>query len=248
MKKYALLLSYDGEGLLGWQKNRDLPTVEWILQNSLEKILQHSLSLEGASRTDAGVHALGQVVSFSTDKKGLDPSRLVLGCNALLPPSIRVRSCWPVSESFHPSLDSKEKEYHYSFCVAPVQLPLCRKYEWHIPCSLDWAVMKELAGRFEGTHDFGAFANQSVSGVRENTIRTLNSLSFDDLGEGRWKVRVCGKRFLYKMVRNLVGTLVYVGAGKLSLEEVLQGWKEGERKKLGITAPAHGLVLYRIVY
>ena len=240
-----LTLSYDGTEFLGWQESMDGNTIEKALRKTLEKIYQHSIHLQAASRTDRGVHADNQVVNYMTTKS-FHLSRLKISLNQLLPPSIRIVKIENTSNSFHPTLDAKTKHYHYSICLTAIQSPFRRYFSWHLPFPLHCNLMKKGAATLIGTHDFKAFANQQ-KGIKKDTICTL--IRLDIINK---KTSLCfeieGNRFLYKMVRNLVGTLVYLGMGKLSLTQVKDLLHKKERCLAGITAPPHGLTLKKIDY
>lgn len=239
MKKsnIALTVAYDGTSFYGWQETKEGPSVEGHLKEALEKILQHPVDLQAASRTDRGVHAEGQVVNFFTPKK-----LSLLSINALLPKEIRVCELKEKHEAFHPTVDALGKEYHYRICLGAVQKPCLRQISWHVPHKLDVAKMKEAARFLEGTHDFSAFC---TSEKRFDAIRTLQKVSiFED--ESGLLIVVRGDNFLYKMVRTLVGTLVLIGRGKIDdIGSVLQS---KERVEAGMTAPAHGLLLKKVFY
>ncbi|MCH9610510.1 MAG: tRNA pseudouridine synthase A [Chlamydiales bacterium] len=237
MINYVVTLAYDGTDLFGWQRSEEGPTVEEHLQNALEKLLQHPVKLQAASRTDRGVHAHGQMVNFFSNKE-----LNLLGINALLPAQIRALRLEKRHEAFHPTLDAKGKEYHYRICLGPVQKPDRRHLSWHVPHKLDFSKMKEAAKQLEGTFDFSAFCTK-VS--YSDAIRTLEKVSIFEDDEGLLVV-IRGDNFLYKMARTIVGSLVHVGRGKLDdLSSVL---KSKKRVEAGMTAPAHGLSLQKVFY
>ncbi|MCB1109567.1 MAG: tRNA pseudouridine(38-40) synthase TruA [Chlamydiia bacterium] len=238
-----VILSYDGTPYLGWQEGGDGPTVEETLRKVLEQIYQEPFQLQAASRTDAGVHAAGQVVNFKPSK-ALDLDRLLISLNQLLPKTIRVLALKEVDEGFHPTLDNEGKEYHYHICLGPVQSPFRRYFSWHLHTPLDCEKMREASSYFVGTHDFAALTNFPRP---EETVRTLRRIDIFEEETGL-RIEVEGDNFLYKMVRNLVGTLVYVGQGKLTLEMAQKLLQRKDRKKAGMTAPAHGLTLHRVFY
>ncbi len=228
---YKIILSYDGTHYFGWQKTPYGPSIEGALQNALFQILRQKVSLSAASRTDRGVHAKGQVVQFTSTK----PITLK-SINAVLPKDIAALSIEEMPDHFHPTLDATGKEYHYHFCTGIAQLPSKRHYSWHIPYPLSYPTMQTAAKTLIGTHDFSAFSNNNQSGVRE--IYKIEILPH--------KIIIAGNSFLYKMVRNIVGTLVYIGCDKIdSLESIL---KSKDRTKAAVCAPAKGLTLYRVFY
>lgn len=240
-----IILSYDGTDFLGWQESIDGNTIEETLRKTLETIYQHPIRLQAASRTDRGVHADQQVVNFITEKS-LDLNRLKISLNQLLPKSIRIQKIEEASKTFHPTLDAIGKEYHYSLCLIPVQSPFRRYFSWHILSPLDMDRMKEGAASLIGTHDFKAFCNAQDPKPKD-TLCNLKRLDIiADPPHLHFEIE--GDRFLYKMVRNLVGTLVYLGMGKLSLDEVQKLLEKKDRTLAGITAPAHGLTLRKVYY
>lgn len=240
-----MTLSYDGTGYLGWQASNRGPTIEATLKEVLEKILQQTVDLQAASRTDAGVHAEGQIVNFFL-LKPRDLKQLQKSLNQLLPKNIRVTNLEEVEEAFHPTLDAKGKEYHYRVSRSPVQLPFDRLFAWHYPYPLNLDPMQTAKEFFIGTHDFQAFGN-AADPKPKDTVRTLSRLDLI-AEEEELRFEVEGDHFLYKMVRNLVGTLIDIGAGKLSLEEAKALIEKKDRTLAGVTAPAQGLVLKRVYY
>jgi tRNA pseudouridine38-40 synthase len=232
---YKAIIAYDGTRYLGWQKTITGPSIQEELKKAIFQITGAESTPEAASRTDRGVHAEGQVIQFALSKQ-IDTQKLLKGLNAVLPSDIRVLEI--SLKEFHPTLDAIGKEYRYRICQVPVQDPTIRLYSWHIPQGLDWVKIELAAKDLIGTHDFTAFANEG----EKNPICTLESIVFD----GIFKIR--GDRFLYKMVRNLVGTLVYVGSGKLPVDSIPSILTSKDRKKAGLTAPAHGLYLHQVFY
>ncbi len=240
-----MVLSYDGTKFLGWQESSDGMTIEEAVRKALETIYQRPTILQAASRTDRGVHAEGQVVSFHAEKR-LDLSQVKVSLNQLLPKTIRIQTVEEERETFHPTLSATGKEYHYHLCLSPIQSPFRRHFSWHIHTPLDVKLMQEGALSLIGTHDFATFCN-SCNPKPKDTIRTLTRLDIFEMGE-TLHFEVEGNHFLYKMVRNLVGTLVYLGMGKLTLDEVKRLIEKKDRTLAGITAPAHGLTLKRVLY
>ena len=247
MLNIKLLLSYDGTGLLGWQKTPVGPTVEEHLEKALSQILQEEVVLQAASRTDAGVHAEGQVVNFRTKKTVLDLEKLQKGINSLLPKQIAVLGAERMSEDFHPTLDNEGKEYHYFLCNTSVQRPKDRFFSWHFPYLLDLLKMKSAIPHFLGSHDFSTFCNE-LPLSKKDPVCTLHDITIEPLEEGRFCFKVKGDRFLFRMVRNLIGTLAYVGCGKLEAEQIPDLLKSRKRALAGVTAPSHGLHLAKVFY
>lgn len=249
MDNICLTLAYDGTALLGWQKTPEGPSVEAILQQVLEQILQHPVNLQAASRTDAGVHALGQVVNFFSDKLAKDIlAKLQISLNSLLPPTIVVRSVSLSSPTFHPTLDCLAKEYTYSVCLGPYQLPQHRLYSWHVHTPLQLSDLSAALPYFLGAHDFAAFTNTKKNEPYEHTLRTLEEFSVAQSEENRLKFTLRGPNFLYRMVRNLVGTAIDVGRGKIAPQAIPAILAAQDRTLAGVTAPPHGLCLTRVFY
>lgn len=249
----VLRIAYDGTRFLGWQKTNsdpiEFPSIEYELECALERILQHPITLQAASRTDRGVHAVGQCVSFSTPKMITNLSTLSYGINAVLPPDIRIVDAFvsPYPD-FHVTLSASHKEYHYKISYAKTLLPLLRFTHWHFPYALDFELMNKAASALVGTHDFKAFRNRRKEQKDSDTIRTLLSVIVVPTENECVLIKIKGTNFLYKMARNIAGTLAYIGSKKLpvaSIHDLLQG---AERKNSGITAPACGLTLYSVYY
>lgn len=247
MSHIRLIIAYDGSPYCGWQDNSSEPSVERALREVLEQILQEKLELEGASRTDTGVHAEGQVVCFHSSKT-VDLGKLQKSCNSLLPPEIRVLNMDEVADDFHPTLDSKSKEYHYQLCYDPVLLPSQRHSHWHYPYKLDIESMRAAAQELLGSRDFKAFCNANPPATYDDTVRTLKRIDIIELPRHCLRVEIEGDHFLYKMVRNIVGTLAQIGRGYLPTDTVKKVLETGDRTQSGMTAAAHGLTLKRINY
>lgn len=243
-----LTVAYDGTNYLGWQKTKTGPSIEDSLLKALQQILQEEISLQAASRTDAGVHAEGQIVNFITNRTDITLDRLRYSLNCLLTSDISVLSAEQVPLDFHPTLDCTGKEYHYTICNTAVQLPPYRLYSWHVPYTLDYAAMQQASEMLTGTHNFESFCNFRKQSQYENYTRTVTRITLLRLPEGRLKIEVCGNNFLYKMVRNIVGTLIDVGRDKILVDAIPAILKSGDRKQSGVTAPAHGLSLFRVHY
>lgn len=246
-RNLKLTCAYDGTRYFGWQKTNTKPSIEERLQQVLEQILQEPIVLQAASRTDAGVHAKGQVVNFITTKHRHAP-RLLFSLNRLLPDDIRILTLEEAASTFHPTLDCSGKEYEYFICNRPVQFPWERFDSWHIPSPLDIKSMGKACRWLIGKHDFEAFCNDKKNAKYTDFIREVTKISIEENDDQRIKITVAGNHFLYKMVRNIVGTLVYVGKGKIAENEVSTILKNKIRTHLGITAPAHGLYLSHVFY
>lgn len=247
MRNLSLTVAYEGTSYLGWQATHMGPSIESTLAKYLHQILQEPIKLQAASRTDAGVHALGQVVNFLTNSS-ISLRRLLKSLNALLPKSCAVLDIQEMPFDFHPTINCTSKEYHYSICTAPVQLPQNRHFSWHYAYPLRLDLMEEAAAKLSGRWDFASFCNRKKNETYQTTIREINRIEIKQLPEDRLRIEISGNQFLYKMVRTLVGTLAYVGRQKIFLDDldtILQG---KSRPLAGLTAPAHGLTLFRVFY
>lgn len=217
-------------------------SIEGVLENALSRILQYTPKLQASSRTDAGVHAKEQVVNFFLSKE-IPLHKIQFALNCLLPKSIRITSISIGSPSFHPTLDCIKKEYTYHVITTQTLLPLERHHCWHFPHSLDIEKMRLAAQHFIGKKDFSAFAN---AGAHEEKIREVESIIIT--GEDHIQFTIIGKSFLYKMVRNIVGTLVYVGCEKIELKDIESILASKMRENAGVSAPASGLILNRLYF
>ncbi len=248
MHNVKLTIAYDGTHYHGWQATPMGPSIEGTLRGVLEQILQETVALQAASRTDAGVHAVGQVVYFLTTHQFIDHYKFKHSLNCLLPKDIVVLESENAAPNFHPTLAAAGKEYHYALCTGSTQLPQMRQYSWHFPLALDIPLMREAANLLVGTRDFKAFCNIKKKECYSDHTCSLESIEIETIEPRRLQIKICGNRFLYKMMRNLVGTLAYVGCGKLKLAQIPEILEMKDRTQAGITAPAHGLTLFRVLF
>jgi len=239
-----LTLEYDGTYYHGWQKQPGLTTIQGTIETALSRLTQHSIQVYGAGRTDAGVHALGQVAHFSPPVP-FQPEVWIRGLNAILPEDIVVRSADPVSDSFHARFSAKGKIYAYWIHNAPQRSPFHRQTAWHLPRPLDLKKMRAAAKRLLGEHDFTSFC--AAAGEAENRRVDLREIRIEQSG-AEIRITVQAPRFLQYMVRNLVGFLVEVGKGRRLGKEVPSILDAKDRRQAGPTAPAHGLFLIRVDY
>lgn len=246
MTNIKLKLSYDGTAYFGWQKTDAGRSIEQTLSNVLETILQQPITLQAASRTDRGVHAHAQVVNFFSDKP-INFEKLQFQLNSMLPKDIRVLEISEEKDDFHPTIDVLEKTYVYTISSAFFQMPHDRHYAWHVYYPLDLELMKEAAMQLIGTHDFKGFTNRKIDEIYTDHIRTIQDIGFTQKGD-QIQISISGNHFLYKMIRNIVGTLVYIGCKKLPLHVINDLKTEKNRTLAGITAPAHGLSLFNLKY
>jgi tRNA pseudouridine38-40 synthase len=242
-----LLLAYEGTHYFGWQKTTTGSSIEEELEKALSQVLQEKIDLQAASRTDRGVHAEGQVVNFFTQKPEIDLYKLKRALNGLLPNDMSVLNIQHARDDFHPTLDCLGKEYHYQICSSVSQLPFYRHFSWHFPYDLDSDQMQRASDALIGEHDFSAFCNERQL-LEKNPVRKIEKITITTKEAGRLLISVTGNHFLYKMVRNIVGTLVYVGCGKLKVDDVPLILQSKKRTEAGITAPAHGLSLKQVFY
>ncbi len=241
--KFKLALTYDGTAYFGWQKTKTDPSIQESLQQAIFRVSHEEVTPEAASRTDRGVHAEEQIVSFSLQKPW-DPHRLLKALNAHLPLDIRGLSVTTVPDHFHPTLDAKSKEYHYKISNASFQEPIDRLYAWPIHQKLDLSLMQQAASYLLGTHDFTSFSGEE----EKKPICTILSLDWEHLPRNRIQLILRGDRFLYKMARIIAGTLANVGQKKIAPDSIPHILAARDRKKGGVTAPSHGLFLHKIVY
>jgi tRNA pseudouridine38-40 synthase len=249
MKKhrYKLKLAYDGSRFKGWQVQPGAPTVQQTLQEVISTIVREPVGCTGAGRTDAGVHALGQVAHMNLSEP-FDPARLLRSTNCLLPPDIRCLSIEPAEPTFHARKSARSKTYRYHIQGGPYHHPLRRSTSLYCRHPLDLDAMRTAASLYVGTHDFTSFANSPREGaVSRGAVRTLLRCDIQE-EPGGYYLDVEGTGFLYKMVRNLVGTLLEIGKGRRPVNDVVQLLQDKDRVKAGAAAPAHGLFLFSVSY
>lgn len=248
MRNIRLTIAYDGTNYFGWQKTRMGPSIESALEKALYQILQEPVVVQAASRTDAGVHAKGQVINILLSKAKPSLNQLWMSLNGVLPKDIAVLNVQQAADNFHPTLDCISKEYHYSVCFGTIQLPQLRLYSWHYSHSLDINKMKQAAEYLIGRHDFSAFCNFKKNSQYKHCERDVHTIDIIHSDEHQIRFKIIGNNFLYKMVRNLVGTLVYVGCGKIAVESLPAILASKKRPEAGVTAPSQGLCLYQVNY
>ncbi|MCS6289262.1 MAG: tRNA pseudouridine(38-40) synthase TruA [Nitrospira sp.] len=244
MTTFKLILEYDGTQYAGWQRQLNVPTIQATVEDALAAIAQTRLPLIGAGRTDAGVHAFGQVASFRTDR-GLSPREWLRALNAHLPADISALSVESVPDHFHARYSAKGKLYEYHLMNRSERAPLLRERAWMLYKSLDFAAMTEAAACLTGSHDFSSFETAPTD--NENPHCRLQQADLRCQGD-LIIFSFYADRFLKQMVRAMVGTLVEVGQGKRTAADMRTVLAARARAAAGRTAPAHGLYLVRVDY
>ncbi|MBN1778148.1 MAG: tRNA pseudouridine(38-40) synthase TruA [Clostridiales bacterium] len=244
MRRVLLTVSYDGTAYVGWQRQLNGISIQQKLEEALHALLDETTPVTGASRTDAGVHAMGQCAHFDT-RSAIPADRFPFALNTHLPPDIKVLEGREVDGFFHARFDAVGKTYTYRIHNAPHPSALYRNYMAHVPVKLDLAAMREAMKDLFGTHDFAAF--QAVGGTAKTTVRTITHIELTREDE-RLTLLVQGNAFLYNMVRIIAGTLLEIGKGKLTVHCFRKAIDTGDRLCLGPTAPACGLELTQVFY
>lgn len=241
--RYKLTIAYDGTHYSGWQVQENAPSIQALVQKALQTALRHPVDLTGSSRTDAGVHARGQTAHFDTGP--IHPPKLRLSLNALLPPDIRILEVEPAAAAFHARYSASSKIYHYHLHLDPIADPFTQLYRHQVFGSFDLAKVEQAIPHFLGAHDFISFANTKE--LQTDTIRTLKRLDIVPQ-KGGLRLEFEGDGFLYKMVRNITGTLLDIAAGKIPPEAIPSLLAARDRRKAGAAAPPHGLFLMEVIY
>ena len=247
---YALTVAYDGRPFAGFARQDAAATVQGCLEQALATVLRRPVETIGAGRTDAGVHALGQVVSFEAVTDEVDPPSLLRSLNALSGPSIVVTGVRQATRGFSARFDAEFREYRYRLIPGPVPPLFLAQVAWWVKVTLDLASMRNAAQMLVGEHDFRSFCVSESADGRSTTRRIdlLEITSDCELGEHCVVVRVIGNAFLHSMVRAIVGTLVEVGAGRRESAWVGEALEARTRSAAGPTAPARGLTLWHVSY
>jgi tRNA pseudouridine38-40 synthase len=243
MRQIKLVIEYDGTTLCGWQRQPNGPTVQQHIEEALAKLLTHDVRITGASRTDAGVHASGQVATFHTERP-IELHGIRRGLNSLLPDTIAVREVSEVALDFHPRFSATGKHYRYSIYRGADRSPRWRERAWHHPLALDLAAMRAAAASLVGEHDFAAF--RAVGCAAKTTVRRIDGIDLIEAPDDLLAIDVRGNAFLRNMVRIVVGTLAEVGRGYRESAQVAEILAGKDRGQAGMTAPAHGLELIEV--
>lgn len=244
MKRVKLTIAYDGTNYCGWQIQPNGITIEEVVNKALRKLTGENITVIGASRTDSGVHAMGNVAVFDTETT-IPSDRIAMAINRILPEDIVVVKSEEVALDFHPRYCDCEKTYEYHIVNTRTLIPTKRLTNYFVSYELDIDKMREGAAYLLGEHDFASFCN--IKTDVENTVRTVKELEILKNNE-EITIRISGNGFLYNMVRIIVGTLIRVGRGFYQPEQVKEILEAKNRKAAGVTAPPHGLMLMEIRY
>ena len=244
MRRIRLRVAYDGTAYCGWQVQPEVPTIEGELNQAISRLTKEEIIVIGASRTDAGVHAKGNVAVFDTEST-IPADRFAYALNPLLPEDIVVVASDEVEADWHPRHCDTEKTYEYKILNSKFPDPMRRRDTYHVSFDLDLEKMREAAGYLKGEHDFKSFCN--VHTQVEDTVRTIYDLEVEK-EEELITIRVRGNGFLYNMVRAMTGTIVYAAEGKLSPEDIPAILASGNRTLAGPTVPPGGLYMTKLWY
>ncbi len=242
--KYRLSISYDGSPFKGWQVQTKAPSVQGVLERTFQDLTKEKVTLFGAGRTDAGVHALCQTAHFSL-KTPLMPHFLERA-NHLLPPEVRLLSIEKADSDFHARFSAVQKIYHYRITTNPILDPFENRYRTFFPGDMNFEKLQQAFKFFIGTHDFSSFANSLKP--HRSPMKTIHSILHIPEGKDRFRLEFIGDGFLYKMVRNLVGTLIYIARGRIRLEEIPSMLRAKKRGVAPPPAPPQGLFLVAVLY
>ena len=247
--RYVLKIAYDGTDYAGWQRQKNAVSVQETLENAIELALGQALRVTASGRTDAGVHAAGQVCHFDGENITVPPEKMPECLNRFLPVGVRVLEGFAANEGFDSNRSAKRKTYCYSLYVSRREMPLKERFSVRVEDAPSLELLQEKAKLFEGEHDFKAFC-ASGSAVK-TTVRTVYEVRVEEsesYGSRDIKIFVTGNGFLYNMVRTMVGELLELTTGRKTEESLLHAFKTGDRGLLGKTMPAKGLTLMQVEY
>jgi len=244
MNNVKLTIEYDGTNYHGWQEQKNAVTVQQTIKDAIKTLTGEECDLIGSSRTDYGVHALGQVANFHT-RSSIPPDRFSYALNRILPDDIVIVKSEKVDDDFHARFMAKGKKYRYLILNTPHRSALYRNRAYHVSHNLDVEEMQKAANVFLGKHDFSAF--MATGGSAKTTERTITYVSVIRYGN-TIEFEIAGDGFLYNMVRIIAGTLIEVGMGKIKFDDIPDIILSGNRKRAGKTVPAHGLYLVEVYY
>ena len=245
MRNIKLVIEYDGKDFNGWQKQPTKLNIQGEIEKTIKQITGEDVDLTASGRTDAGVHALGQVANFKTNSN-IPIEKIPIALNSNLKKSIVIKSAEEVEERFHSRLNCKRKTYRYIINNSKYGTAIYRNLETYIPMKLDIQKMQEAVKYFEGEHDFKAFKASGTSS--KSSVRTIYKAEVIDAGNERIYIELTGNGFLYNMVRIIAGTLVEVGVGKIEPNEIKTIIESKKRENAGKTLPPQGLYLVKVEY
>ena len=245
MRNIKLVIEYDGKDFNGWQKQPTKLNIQGEIEKAIKQITEEDVDLTASGRTDAGVHALGQVANFKTNSN-IPIEKIPIALNSNLKKSIVIQSAEEVEERFHSRLNCKRKTYRYIINHSKYGTAIYRNLETHIPMKLDIQKMQQAVKYFEGEHDFKAFKASGTSS--KSSVRTIYKAEVIDAGNERIYIELTGNGFLYNMVRIIAGTLVEVGMGKIEPKEIKTIIESQKRENAGKTLPQQGLYLVNVEY
>lgn len=243
-RNLKIVLAYQGTAYHGFQWQENALSIQEVVEKGLSVLFAHPVKVAGSGRTDTGVHALGQVISFRTTGR-IPTEKIAIASRGVFPDDIVLLSAEEVAADFHARCSATSKIYEYRIYHGKLPDPFRRHQAWHISRQLDLDAMREALRQVEGTHDFSAF--QGAGGHQINTVKTIYEASIAQEND-EYKFRFWGSGFLYHMVRNLVGTAVAVGDGKIKVDDMSAIIESRNRRKAGMTAPAQGLYLKEVFY
>ena len=242
--RVGIILSYDGTNYCGWQMQKNGISVQQRIEEALERLTGEKTSVVGAGRTDAGVHAVGQTAHFDT-RAGIPAEKYSYAMNTVLPRDIRVKESFLARDDFHARYDAVGKRYKYVVCNMPHASAVMRNFSYHEPRALNINNMRSASERMKGTHDFSAFC---AAGAQTKTfVRTISDIKVTEKA-GFIVFEYTGNGFLYNMVRIMTGTLLYVGMGKISFDDITGIIESRDRTRAGVTVPPTGLFLDKVFY
>jgi len=243
------VVAYDGAAFHGFAENPGVATVAGTLRRALERVLRQDVELAAAGRTDAGVHAWGQVVSFSAPAGRFDPVALQRSVNSQCGPTLVLRSVQEAEPGFHARFSARWRRYRYTVTTGAVANPFLARTAWHVSHPLDLASLRLAADPFVGEHDFSAFCRRPREGDEPvSLVRRVLDASWHEVGDSTLSFSIRGQSFCHNQVRSIVGTMVDVGAGRRHAGEMLGILRSGDRAQAGPVAPPHGLCLWEVGY
>lgn len=246
-----LLVAYDGAAFSGFARNNNVTTVAGALEAHLSRVLKHDVVVTGAGRTDKGVHAWGQVVTFDTYADRLQPERLQRSINSVCGPAIVVRAIELVDDDFDARFSARWRRYRYTILNSPTPNPFLHAYAWHLTDAVSVETMNEAGLALLGTHDFSSFCRRPPDhhdGTPRTLVREVTGLTWERLDDDVLRCEITASAFCHQMVRSIVGTLVAVGRGRIAPDEVALILAARDRAAAGDLAPPQGLCLYEVGY